>query len=134
MPSKLSQFYCILIALFSRVSPFAQILRRARPGPLWEGTNCEDPIVHVLKSKWCSHNGYGERQYNPLDLGGLLMTTSINEVNVMTESEKRYRIYERCWEMHSNGQWINGVWVPIQNFDFVLQDKWGMLANQGGSL
>ncbi len=46
------------------------------------------------------------------------MKTSIAELNVMTESEKRYRIYERMEEMYeSNGDWTNA-----------LKAKWGMAA------
>lgn len=52
------------------------------------------------------------------------MRQSISELHNMTESEKRYRINERIEEFHaSNGEW-----------DKVLQDKWRMLVNFGGSL
>lgn len=51
------------------------------------------------------------------------MNTSINEVNNMTDSEKRYRIYERMEEMY------------LSNMDYkqALASKWAMLANQGGN-
>jgi hypothetical protein len=50
--------------------------------------------------------------------GDPVMKTSIAELNVMTESEKRYRIYERMEEMYeSNGDWTNA-----------LKAKWGMAA------
>ncbi len=51
------------------------------------------------------------------------MTTSISELNVMTESEKRYRIYERMEEMY------------LINADYknALASKWAMLANYGGN-
>lgn len=51
------------------------------------------------------------------------MTTSIKEVHVMTESEKRYRIYERMEEMYE----LNSDW------DKVMACKWNMLVNQGGN-
>lgn len=52
------------------------------------------------------------------------MTTSIQEVQAMTEAEKMYRINERMEEMYAlNMDWKN-----------VLACKWGMLKHQGGSL
>lgn len=51
------------------------------------------------------------------------MKTSISEVYAMTESEKRYRIYERMEEMY------------LSNADYspALACKWAMLANFGGN-
>lgn len=52
------------------------------------------------------------------------MTTSIREIQAMTEAEKLYRINERLEEMYaSNNDWNN-----------VLASKWRMLVQQGGSL
>lgn len=45
------------------------------------------------------------------------MTTSIKELELMTETEKLYRINERLEDFHiSNG-----------DFKAALKDKWGML-------
>lgn len=51
------------------------------------------------------------------------MKTSIAELGAMTESEKRYRIYERMEEMY------------LSNMDYVhaLEAKWAMLTNYGGN-
>ena len=51
------------------------------------------------------------------------MNTSINELETMTESEKRYRCWERIEEMH----------LSYGDFKAALNDKWGMLVNQGGN-
>jgi hypothetical protein len=51
------------------------------------------------------------------------MNTSIIELQTMTETERRYRVYERMEEMYeSNSDWKN-----------VLACKWSMLVNQGGN-
>lgn len=51
------------------------------------------------------------------------MKTSIQELQTMTESEKRYRIFERMEEMY------------LGNMDYqnALASKWAMLANYGGN-
>lgn len=52
------------------------------------------------------------------------MTTSIKEVETLTQTEKLYRINERLEEMYgSNGDWKN-----------VLACKWRMNILTGGSL
>lgn len=52
------------------------------------------------------------------------MTTSIAEIQALTETERRYRIYERMEEMY------------LSNCDYrnALDAKWAMLVNYGGSL
>lgn len=57
------------------------------------------------------------------------MTTSISELQNMTETESRYRRWERIEEMN--------ILRPIDTahqWENVLMAKWGMLVNQGGSL
>jgi hypothetical protein len=51
------------------------------------------------------------------------MRTSINELETMSEAEKRYRIYERMEEMY------------LSNMDYkqALACKWSMAANYGGN-
>lgn len=51
------------------------------------------------------------------------MKTSIAEIQVLTETEKRYRIYERMEEMY------------LGNSDYrnAFQAKWAMLSNFGGN-
>lgn len=52
------------------------------------------------------------------------MTTSIIELQAMTDSEKLYRMNERLEEMYAmNADWKN-----------VLARKWSMLVHTGGSL
>jgi hypothetical protein len=59
--------------------------------------------------------------------GEPLMTIPITEVNVLTESEKLYRLNERIEDWHASVE-------CGYRFDLVLQDKWRLLVNQGGSL
>lgn len=56
------------------------------------------------------------------------MGTSISELANLTEREKRYRMYERMHEAHSNGHVKDYGWVRDQDFKLALFDKWGMLA------
>ena len=57
------------------------------------------------------------------------MSNSIGEIKAMTESEKRYRIWERLEDMN-----IRNPIEPSKQWENVLLAKWGMLANSGGSL
>lgn len=59
------------------------------------------------------------------------MSTSIGELNNMTDSEKRYRVWERLEEFHAgDNRWPH---VVGNQWPSVLKDKWGMLAETGGN-
>lgn len=51
------------------------------------------------------------------------MTTSIKELELLTETEKRYRINERLEDFHAS------------NYDWqrVLEDKWHLVIHTGGN-
>lgn len=65
------------------------------------------------------------------------MTTSIGELDRMTETEKRFRIAERTLEMHETCTLDPkyGVFIPIPDFQAALQDKWllATLGQKGGN-